>query len=461
MFAVLQSHWYMSDAAAQLPQVLLDVQLLGVTLCMSETLAQHPKASDTGQVSPFLQEIAGLSRQEVNQDLNVAASLLHSLLNNIQQQLATAAGFINAEGYMHSPAPPKPVGLTCLSSEDIEAVCVRALATLQWLNDQDRTRQPPPGRYIGNVQIAIIVMLHKLLLIHVLGVHQHLQTLFVHGLVPLMECWQNYGTKMPELNALCLVVLWQMTSSMPRPADSEVDQKLQVSGMFAMWQCFSESLCCVCWVITVAVVSKSCMFCMHGCIFNSICWCECLQGALDVHLPSHPLQLLLNNQHLFVCRIYIVNTSGHSYLRHPRLLLFAGQSSQRPSLLEYAVDIQQALSCAFEQNSCCQAFLAHPDHAEGFHNTIRNLQGTPHAQMIAAASFLQLCLVEQDLQSKQKAYSSYAVLSGIMENITECIIAALQVMPVNSASITIAQQFADPWPFVGIASHKCPSITNI
>jgi len=242
MFAVLESHWYMSDAAAQLPQVLIDVQLLGVTLCMSETLAQHPKASDTGQVSPFLQEIAGLSRQEVNQDLNVAASLLHSLLNNIQQQLATAADFINAEGYMHSPAPPKPVGLICLSSEDIEAVCVRALATLQWLNDQDRTRQPPPGRYIGNVQIAIIVMLHKLLLDHVLGVHQHLQTLFVHGLVPLMECWQNYGTKMPELNALCLVVLWQMTSSMPRPADSEVDQKLQVSGIFAMWQCFSEYL---------------------------------------------------------------------------------------------------------------------------------------------------------------------------------------------------------------------------
>ena len=107
------------------------------------------------------------------------------------------------------------------------------------------------------------------------------------------------------------------------------------------------------------------------------------------------------------------------------------------------MDIQQALSYVFENISHCKAFLAHPDHAEGFDNTIRGLQGIPHAQMITAASFLRLCLIEQDLQSQQKAYSCCATLSGIMENISECIIAAFQVMPVNSATVLIAQQFAD------------------
>jgi len=110
--------------------------------------------------------------------------------------------------------------------------------------------------------------------------------------------------------------------------------------------------------------------------------------------------------------------------------------------LEYALDVQQALSCAFDNLSHCKAFLAHPDCPEGFHNTIHGLQGSPHAQMMAAASFLRLCLVEQDLKSQQKAFSCYAMQSGIMENITECIIAAFQVMPVSSATVIIAQQVA-------------------
>lgn len=179
-----------------------------------------------------------------------------------------------------------------------------------------------------------------------------------------------------------------------------------------------------------------------------------------VHLKSHILLLVLSSctgcsfgilscaasaeqPHLFACRMYILNLSGHSCTQHPRLLFFAGQSSQHPSLLDYAVDIQQALSCVFDKIAHCKAFLAHPEHAEGFRNAIRGLQGIPHAQMLAAASFLRLCLVDQDLQSQQKAYSRYAMLSGIMENISECIIAAFQVMPVNSATVLIAQQFAD------------------
>ncbi|DBB05595.1 TPA: hypothetical protein ACH3X1_012539 [Trebouxia sp. C0004] len=101
----------MSGAAAQLSQFVVDVQLLGVTLFMTQVLAQHPKASDTLQLSPFLQQIAGLSSQEVNQDLVVAASLLHSLLNNNQHPPASAAGFINAEGDTRSPAPPNFLGL--------------------------------------------------------------------------------------------------------------------------------------------------------------------------------------------------------------------------------------------------------------------------------------------------------------------------------------------------------------
>jgi len=73
--------------------------------------------------------------------------------------------------------------------------------------------------------------------------------------------------------------------------------------------------------------------------------------------------------------------------------------------------------------------------------------------MIAAASFLRLCLVEQDLQSQQKDYSCYVMLSGIMENIAECITAAFQVTPVTSATVIIAQQFAANGPFIAIASH--------
>ncbi len=156
------------------------------------------------------------------------------------------------------------------------------------------------------------------------------------------------------------------------------------------------------------------------------------------------MQLLLNN------RIYLhaelTFSICHSCTRHPRLFFFAGQSSQRPSFLEYTVNIQQALSYAFQKLYHCKAFLAHPDRAEGLYNTICNLQGSPHAQMLAAASFLRLCLVEQDLQSQQKAYSCYAMLSGIMENITECIITAFQVMPVNSAAVIIAQQLVDHNP---------------
>ena len=66
--------------------------------------------------------------------------------------------------------------------------------------------------------------------------------------------------------------------------------------------------------------------------------------------------------------------------------------------------------------------------------------------MMAATSFLRLCLVEQDLKSQQKAFSCYALQSGIMENITECIIAALQVMPVNFATVIIAHQVAASGP---------------
>ncbi len=124
--------------------------------------------------------------------------------------------------------------------------------------------QPSLGKYFGNLQIAIIVLLHKLLSDHVFDVQQYLQTVFVHGLTPLMECWHKYGTRVPELNALCLAMLWQMTSSMPRPADPEVDQKLQISGIFAMWQCFIEYLYCICWVIAAAVVSKYCKVCVQG-----------------------------------------------------------------------------------------------------------------------------------------------------------------------------------------------------
>ncbi len=292
LFAVLESHWYMSGAAVRPSHLALDVRLLGVTLFMTETLAQHPKAPYTGQISPVLEQIAGL---EVNQGLAAAAYLLTSILSPNQQQSATAASFVNAEGDTHSSAPAKSVGLTCLSPEDIEAVTVRALATVQWLNGQACTRQPSPGKHFERLQIVIIVLLHKLLSDHVCDVQQYLQTVFVHGLAPLMECWHNYGTRVPELNDLCLALLWQMTSYMPRPADCEVDQKLQISGIFAMWQCFSEYLCCDCWVIAVALVSKSCMFCVQGCISNIIPCCQCLQGVLDVHLPSCPLQLLTNS----------------------------------------------------------------------------------------------------------------------------------------------------------------------
>ena len=283
----------MSDAAAQLPQFLVDVQLLGITLFMTETLAQHSKAPYTDQISPILEQIAGL---EVNQGLAAAASFLTSILSPSQQQSATAASFVNAEGDTYSSAPAKSLGLTCLLPEDIEAVTVRALATMQWLNGQACTRQPSLEKRFENVQIVIIVLLHKLLSEHVLDVQQYLQTVFVHGLAPLMECWQKYGSRVPELNDLCLAVLWQMTSSMHKPAACEVGQKLQISGIFAMWQCFSEYLCCVGLVIIVALVSKSCTFCVQGCISTIISCCECLQGALAiVHSPSCPLQLLLNN----------------------------------------------------------------------------------------------------------------------------------------------------------------------
>ena len=114
----------MSAAAAQAPELAIDTQLLGVILFMTETLAQHPKASNTGQISSFLQQAAGPSGQEVNQGLAAEISLLHSLLSNNQQQPATAASFVNAEGKTHSPTPMKSVGLIGLSPEDIEAVTV-------------------------------------------------------------------------------------------------------------------------------------------------------------------------------------------------------------------------------------------------------------------------------------------------------------------------------------------------
>ncbi|KAL0027426.1 hypothetical protein WJX77_000131 [Trebouxia sp. C0004] len=90
-------------------------------------LAQHPKASDTLQLSPFLQQIAGLSSQEVNQDLVVAASLLHSLLNNNQHPPASAAGFINAEGDTRSPAPPNFLGCAQLVHHAAKFVSVPTL----------------------------------------------------------------------------------------------------------------------------------------------------------------------------------------------------------------------------------------------------------------------------------------------------------------------------------------------
>ena len=242
LFAVLESDCYMSAGPAQDPEFATDTLLLGVILCMTEMLAQHPKASNTGQTSSCLQQAAGLSSKELNQGLAAVTSLLHSLLSNIQQQPAVGASAFNAEGETHSPTPLKSVGLIGLSAQDTEAVTVRALATLQWLNDQACTGQPPLGKHFRDLQTAIIVVLHKMLSTYVFDVHQYLQTVCVHGLVPLMECWHKYGTRVPELNDLCSAMLWQMPLSMPRPAEPEGDQKLQISGIFAMWQCFSEYL---------------------------------------------------------------------------------------------------------------------------------------------------------------------------------------------------------------------------
>ncbi|KAL0050269.1 hypothetical protein WJX82_007772 [Trebouxia sp. C0006] len=58
--------------------------------------------------------------------------------------------------------------------------------------------------------------------------------------------------RVPELNDLCSAMLWQIPLLMPRPTAPEVDQKLQISGIFAMWQCFKQGqhahagllLCC-------------------------------------------------------------------------------------------------------------------------------------------------------------------------------------------------------------------------
>ncbi len=319
LFAVLESHCYISGAAVRPSQLTLDARLLGLILFMTETLAQHPKAGYTGQISPALEQIAGL---KVNQGPAAAASLLTTTLSLSQQQLATAARSVKAEGDTHSSAPAKSVGLTCLSPEDIEAVTVRALATLQWLNGQACTRQPSAEKHF-EAQMVIIVLLHKLLSDHVRDAQQYLQTVFVHGLAPLMECWQIYGTRMPELNDLCMAVLWQMIASMPRPADCEEDTKLQLSGIFALWQCFSEYLCCVCWVIVVALILKSCMFCGQGCISKVISCCWCFQAALDVHLASCPVQLLLNNRICLhaactfsICQVIPVhNIPGYSSLQ--------------------------------------------------------------------------------------------------------------------------------------------------
>jgi hypothetical protein len=94
---------------------------------------------------------------------------------------------------MHSPTPLKSEGVTGLSPQDTEAVTVRALATLQWLNDQARTGQPPLDKHFRDLQTSIFVLLHNMLSTYVVDVHQCLQTVCVHGLASLMECWNKYG----------------------------------------------------------------------------------------------------------------------------------------------------------------------------------------------------------------------------------------------------------------------------
>lgn len=232
----------MSAAAAQAPESAIDTLLLGVIWFTTDMLSQHPKASNTGQTSSYLQQAAGLSNKEPDQGLAAVTSLLHSLLSNIQQQPGLGASLFTAEGEMHSPTPLKSEGVIGLSPQDTEAVTVRALATLQWLNDQARTEQLPLHKHFRDLQTSIFVLLHNMLSTYVVDVHQYLQTVCVHGLASLMECWHKYGTRVPELNDLCSAMLWQIPLLMPRPTAPEVDQKLQISGIFAMWQCFSEYL---------------------------------------------------------------------------------------------------------------------------------------------------------------------------------------------------------------------------
>ncbi len=89
MFAVLESHCYISGAAVRPSQLALDAPLLGLILFMTEMLAQHPKAGHTGRFSPALELIVGL---EVNQGLAAAASLLSILSLDLQLSATAARG---------------------------------------------------------------------------------------------------------------------------------------------------------------------------------------------------------------------------------------------------------------------------------------------------------------------------------------------------------------------------------
>ncbi len=82
-----------------------------------------------------------------------------------------------------------------------------------------------------------IVLLHKLLSDHVCDVQQYLQTIFVHGLAPLMECWQNCGTRVPELSDLCLAVLWQTTAP-----DLHTVKRIRNCSFLAFLPCGSASV---------------------------------------------------------------------------------------------------------------------------------------------------------------------------------------------------------------------------
>ena len=98
VFAVLDSDWYMSAAAAQAPESAIDTMRHGIIWFMTDMLSQHPKASNTGQTSSYLQQAAGRFNKEPSQGLAAMSSLLHSLLSNIQQQPGLGASLFQCRG---------------------------------------------------------------------------------------------------------------------------------------------------------------------------------------------------------------------------------------------------------------------------------------------------------------------------------------------------------------------------